>query len=41
MDAVLSFNGLENVDEEDNNHIKDCDEADNNNSIKDEDENSD
>ena len=41
LDAVLSFNGLENVDEEDDNHIKDCDEADNNNSIEDEDENSD
>jgi len=40
LNVVLSFSGLENVDEEDDNHIKECDEADNN-SIKDEDENSD
>ena len=40
LNVVLSSNGLENVDEENDNHIKECDEADNN-SIKDEDENSD
>jgi hypothetical protein len=40
LNAVLSFSGLENVDEEDDNHIEECDEADNN-SIDDEDENSD
>jgi len=42
LNAVLSStNGLENVDEEDDNHIEVCDEADDNNSIEDEDENSD
>jgi hypothetical protein len=42
LNAVLSStSGLENVDEEDDNHIEECDEADDNNSIKDEDENSD
>jgi hypothetical protein len=42
LNAVLSStSGLENVDEEDDNHIKVCDEADDNNSIEDEDENSD
>ena len=40
LNAVLSSSGLENVDEEDDNHIEECDEADNN-SIEDEDENSD
>jgi hypothetical protein len=40
LNAVLSStSGLENVDEEDDNHIEECDEADDNNSIKDEDEN--
>ena len=38
LNAVLSFSRLENVDEEDDNHIEECDEADNN-SIEDEDEN--
>ena len=38
LNAVLSFSMLENVDEEDDNHIEECDEADNN-SIEDEDEN--
>jgi len=42
LNAVLSStSGLENVDEEDDNHIEVCDEADDNNSIEDEDENSD
>ena len=41
LNGVFSSNGLENVDEEDDNHIKECDEADDNNSIEDEDENSD
>jgi hypothetical protein len=42
LNAVLSStSGLENVDEEDDNHIEECDEADDNNSIEDEDENSD
>jgi hypothetical protein len=42
LNVVLSStSGLENVDEEDDNHIEECDEADDNNSIKDEDENSD
>ena len=40
LNVVLSSNGLENVDEKDDNHIKKCDEADNN-SIEDEYENSD
>jgi hypothetical protein len=40
LNVVLSSNGLENVDEEDDNHIKESNEA-NNNSIEDEDENSD
>ena len=40
LNAVLSSSGLENVDEEDDNHIEECDEADNN-SIDDEDKNSD
>jgi len=40
LNAILSSSGLENVDEEDDNHIEECDEADNN-SIEDEDENSD
>jgi hypothetical protein len=39
LNVVLSSSGLENVDEEDDNHIKECDEADNN-SNNDEDENS-
>jgi hypothetical protein len=36
LNVVLSSSGLENVDEEDDNHIEECDEADNN-SIEDED----
>jgi hypothetical protein len=40
LNVVLSYSGLENVDEEDDNHIEECDEADKN-SIEDEDENSD
>jgi hypothetical protein len=40
LNVVLSSSRLENVDEEDDNHIEECDEADNN-SIEDEDENSD
>jgi len=40
LNVVLSSSGLENVDEEDDNHIEECNETDNN-SIKDEDENSD
>jgi len=40
LDVVLSSSGLENVDEEDDNHIEECNEDDNN-SIEDEDENSD
>jgi hypothetical protein len=41
LNAVSSStSGLENVDEEDDNHIEKCDEADDNNSIEDEDENS-
>ena len=40
LNAVLSSSGLENVDEEDDNYIEKCDEADNN-SIDDEDKNSD
>ena len=39
LNAIFSSIGLENVDEEDDNHIKVCDEADDNNSIEDEDEN--
>jgi hypothetical protein len=39
LNVVLSSSGLENVDEEDDNHIEECDEADNN-SNDDEDENS-
>jgi hypothetical protein len=40
LNAVLSStSGKENVVEEDDNHIKECDEADDNNSIEDEDEN--
>ena len=40
LNAVLSStSGLENVDEENDNHIEECDEADDNNSIEDEDEN--
>jgi len=39
LNAILSFtSGKENVDEEDDNHIQECDEADDNNSIEDEDE---
>jgi hypothetical protein len=42
LNVVLSStSGKENVDEEDDNHIEECDEADDNNSIEDEDENSD
>ena len=40
LNAVLSSSGLENVDEEDDNHIEECDKT-NNNSIEDEDEKSD
>jgi hypothetical protein len=40
LNVVLSSSGLENVDEEDDNHMEKCDEADNN-SIEDEDKNSD
>jgi len=40
LNVVLSSSGLENVDDEDDNHIKECDEADNN-SLEDEDEKSD
>ena len=40
LNVVLSSSGLENVDDEDDNHIKECDEVDNN-SIEDEDKNSD
>jgi hypothetical protein len=36
LNVVLSFSGLENVDEEDDSHNEECDEADNN-SIEDED----
>ena len=40
LNVVLSSTSWkENVVEEDDNHIKECDEADNNNSIEDEDEN--
>ena len=41
LNDVLSTSGLENVDEKDDNHIKEGDEANDNNSIEDEDENSD
>jgi len=41
LNVVLSSSGLKNVDEKDDNHIQECDEADDNNSIEDEDENSD
>jgi hypothetical protein len=40
LNVVLSSNGLENDDKEDDNHNEECNEADNN-SIEDEDENSD
>jgi hypothetical protein len=40
LNAVLSSSGIANVDEDDDNHIEECDEADNN-SIDDEEENSD
>jgi len=40
LNVVLSSSGLANVDKDDDNHIKECDGADNN-SINDEDENSD
>jgi len=40
LNDILSFSGLENVDEEDDNYIEECNEADNN-SIEDEDKNSD
>ena len=42
MNVVLSStSAVQNVDEEDDNHIEERDEADDNNSIEDEDENSD
>jgi hypothetical protein len=42
LNAVLSStSAVQNVDEEDDNHIEERDEADDNNSIEDEDENSD
>jgi len=42
LNAVLSFtSGQKNVVEEDDNEIEECNEADDNNSIEDEDENSD
>jgi len=42
LNVVLSStSGKENVVEKDDNHIEECDEADDNNSIEDEDENSD
>jgi hypothetical protein len=42
MNAVLSStSAVQNVDEEDDNHIEERDKADDNNSIEDEDENSD
>ena len=40
LNVALSSSGLANVNEDDDNHIEDCDGA-NNNSIDDEDENSD
>jgi hypothetical protein len=40
LNVVLSStSAVENVDEEDDNHIEECDEVDDNNSIEDEDEN--
>jgi len=39
LNVVLSSSGLENIDEEDDNHIEECDKVDNN-LIEDEDENS-
>ena len=42
LNVILSStSGKENVAEEDDNHIEECDEAEDNNSIEDEDENSD
>jgi hypothetical protein len=42
LNAVLSStSAVQNIDEEDDNHIEERDEADDNNSIEDEDENSD
>ena len=42
LNAILSSTrAVQNVDEEDDNHIKERDEADDNNSIEDKDENSD
>jgi hypothetical protein len=38
LNVILNSNGLENVEEEDDNHIEECNKADNN-SIEDEDEN--
>jgi hypothetical protein len=41
LNVVLSStSAIENVDEEADNHIEECDEADDNNSIEDEDKNS-
>ena len=40
-DVLSSTSAVQNVDEEDDNHIEERDEADDNNSIEDEDENSD
>jgi hypothetical protein len=40
-DVLSSTSVIDNVDEEDDNHIEEYNEADDNNSIKDEDENSD
>jgi hypothetical protein len=41
LNVVLSStSAIENVDEEADNHIEECDEADDNNSIEDKDENS-
>jgi hypothetical protein len=40
-DVLSSTSVIDNVDEEDDTHIEECNEADDNNSIKDEDENSD
>jgi hypothetical protein len=40
LNVVLSStSAVENVDEEDDNHIEECDEVDDNNSVEDEDEN--
>jgi hypothetical protein len=41
LNVFLSSSGLENVDEEDDNHIEESDEDVGDNSIEDEDENSD